>query len=558
MREHEVPTHVQAEDRVLLWFTFPQIVALTAVCALSYGAYRYAPIGPSEVRIGLAVVMGLLGAAVVVGKVGGRSLPLVAADLLKFWLGPRRYAGAPAQLVRSEPPPPMQSAPGPLQLAIRRTKSSLRKLRSRRKRHTGRSPFRPHRWFGKRRRPKGGEGPHNRPMGRKRSWRVALAATPVALLGVLVPSVVLAHGHWQDEVEFVPPDPIPGQRIYLEGLEVSQERAGVTLRAATDLHLWVRAYGGPDGTERIMRGVVRLDEGGRKSYQLPLEGGAPSFTFSWQDSLENAGAFTLKEKQLPYPLPSVEGELCHLEVTSWGWTPGNISGTVETECVDATEETVDLTTVTGHHHDMVNAVMDARVSRTTGWLEVTTGGLRVRTALNPAGETAFDLPIPTRRVIHDLRVEAKLEAQLSIPIPPLVTLTHHPAWIEPYTETVALTRPGVSRTVSKTVALTGDDGATSRHTISATLSVPSRTVYRDVTVQVNHPERVDAEVVERAPLARTRSERVETGLSIQADGPYEVFVPPPPPPEDPVGENVTLTDEELRDLFERMGWEWPW
>ena len=35
MREHEVPTHVQAEDRVLLWFTFPQIVAMTAVCALS-------------------------------------------------------------------------------------------------------------------------------------------------------------------------------------------------------------------------------------------------------------------------------------------------------------------------------------------------------------------------------------------------------------------------------------------------------------------------------------------------------------------------------------------
>ena len=37
MREHEVPTHVQAEDRVLLWFTFPQIVALTAVAALAYG-----------------------------------------------------------------------------------------------------------------------------------------------------------------------------------------------------------------------------------------------------------------------------------------------------------------------------------------------------------------------------------------------------------------------------------------------------------------------------------------------------------------------------------------
>ena len=94
MREHEVPTHVQAEDRVLLGFTFPQIVALTAVCALSYGAYRYAPVGPSEVRMALAVVLGLVGVvAMVVGKIGGRRLPLVAADLLRFWLGARRYAG---------------------------------------------------------------------------------------------------------------------------------------------------------------------------------------------------------------------------------------------------------------------------------------------------------------------------------------------------------------------------------------------------------------------------------------------------------------------------------
>ena len=98
MREHEVPTHVQAEDRVLLGLTFPQIVAVTAVCAISYGAYRYAPVGPSEVRMALAVVFGLFGVAMVVGKIGGRRLPLVAADLLKYRLGARalRRAGVPA------------------------------------------------------------------------------------------------------------------------------------------------------------------------------------------------------------------------------------------------------------------------------------------------------------------------------------------------------------------------------------------------------------------------------------------------------------------------------
>ncbi len=102
MREHEVPTHVQAEDKVLLGFTFLQVVAVTAVCAISYGAYRYAPVGPSEVRMALAVVLGLVGVAMVVGKIGGRRLPLVAADLLKYRLGARRYAGPE----RPRPPEP--------------------------------------------------------------------------------------------------------------------------------------------------------------------------------------------------------------------------------------------------------------------------------------------------------------------------------------------------------------------------------------------------------------------------------------------------------------------
>ena len=61
MREHEVPTHVQTEDRVLLWFTFQQLVAMTVIAALAYGAYRYAPVDSMGVRIGLAVILGLMG-----------------------------------------------------------------------------------------------------------------------------------------------------------------------------------------------------------------------------------------------------------------------------------------------------------------------------------------------------------------------------------------------------------------------------------------------------------------------------------------------------------------
>ena len=53
----------------------------------------------------------------VVGKIGGRRLPLVAADLLKYRLGARLYAGQIAQLVREAEPPapaqPVKSGPGP-------------------------------------------------------------------------------------------------------------------------------------------------------------------------------------------------------------------------------------------------------------------------------------------------------------------------------------------------------------------------------------------------------------------------------------------------------------
>ena len=116
MREHEVPTHVQAEDKVLLGFTFPQIVAVTAVCAISYGAYRYAPVGPSEVRMALAVVLGLVGVAMVVGKIGGRRLPLVArrpSEVPAGGAGLRR-AGRPAG-ARRDPgsPAPGEERPRP-------------------------------------------------------------------------------------------------------------------------------------------------------------------------------------------------------------------------------------------------------------------------------------------------------------------------------------------------------------------------------------------------------------------------------------------------------------
>ncbi len=217
MREHEVPTHVQAEDRVLLGFTFPQIVAVTAVCALSYGAYRYAPVGPSEVRMALAVLFGLVGIVMVVGKIGGRRLPLVAADLLKYRLGARLYAGQVAQLVRAEPPAPAQpvrSGPGPLSLMAKRAGRGLARLRKKGKtrknkeRRNGRM-----RWFGKRRGKDGGSGQrhdHRAETLQSRRRKPRMGWIPVVALAVLMAAVVtvpesaLADDHepWRDEIDF--------------------------------------------------------------------------------------------------------------------------------------------------------------------------------------------------------------------------------------------------------------------------------------------------------------------------------------------------------------------
>ena len=585
MREHEVPTHVQAEDRVLLWFTFPQIVAITAVSALSYGAYSYAP-GPSEMRMALAAVIGLAGIAMVVGKIGGRRLPLVAADLLKYRLGARLYAGSPAQLVRSEPPAPVESGPGPLSLMARRgrrgsrrlrvmARRGLRRMRRNSRRRGGRTPFRPHGWFGKRRETRTGENVNGRRAssqdgkknprrrGRGRFLSALAGASVLALLVVAVPGTAVADGHepeggWTSpEIEFQPPEPVPGRRIFVERLHVSGDSAAVTLRAATGLDLRVRAFGGQTGLALRFWGSARLAEGERIDYSLPLNGPAPSFTFSWEDELGQAGAVTIKGNQIPYPLPAIEGELCDLRITSLGWSPGTIDGTVESDCVTAIEEMVELPTSAGHHEETVTAVMEAEVIEITGTVTVAGGGSVSSASFVPDGETFFRLPVATGEAVHALTIDASLEAALSIPLPPLTQLTHHPERTEYRTRTVSLWRPGTSQTVSETVTVTHDDGTTTQHVVSAVLSIPGETVYRDVTLTILHPERVVAEVVDREPLDRTREDFLSMESSVGSDAPFKALVLPEPEPVEPPAEQ-TPGGDGLRDWFDFLGWEWPW
>ena len=530
MREHEVPTHVQAEDKVLLWFTFPQIVAVVAVCAVAYGAFRYFPLGPAEFRLGIAILLGIAGIAMTVGKVGGRGLPLVAADLLKFNLGARRYAGSPFQLARSEAPPVPEGKPDPLRLLARKASSGVGKA-VKAARRKGRPPFRPHGWFGKRRTPRDGNAARsNIPENQVRKpWYKLLAVAGLLVLTVIaIPGSALADdpddedpGWRLGEIHFQPPEPVPGRRIYIERLAVSGDTATVGLRAAHDLDLKVRVFGGRTGRTLKMGANAIVHSGERRTYNLVLDGPSPSFTFSWTDSLGFSGAVSLKSGQIPYPLPRYDGGLCDLEAVSLEWTPGRIEGVIASECITHTRQEVDLPVYGGHFSQNVPALLDASVTGITGTVAVAAGSHRTSTAFVANGETRFSFPVPDRKAILDLDVAAELTATLNVPLPPMLQTVHHPARTDVYTRRVTC-RCGESTTV------------------------------KTVRIYVHHPEHVRAVEVARAPVTRTRPESLPLAdaLGIGSDDPFRYLVVPPPKPPLPKAEQTQEGDSSW--------WGWPW
>ena len=615
MDEHEVPTHVQAEDRVLLWFTFPQIVALTAVAALSYGIYQVAPFGPEAVRIGAGLVFALVGVALVVGKVGGRRLPAVAADLLRFGFGARRFQGPPAQLVRSEPPAPPGAAAkgppeddqaarfplaparpepepiegtadaamqrsasdrGPVQRAARKLANLRRPERpeNRAKTRGQRKPLRPRSWFGKRdrkRRSKSEYEEARQAIAREQReqrfgrWPALLGgAAALALIASITvcsppPLAVADEGEQEawtsDEIEFDPPPLIPGRRLFIERLSVTQTAATVVVRAAANLEVEARAFGGPDGSEPRFQREDTLGRNGRSSYLAPLDGPVPSFTFAWHDEHGQAGAVSLAGDQLPYPLPEVAGELCDLRLVRLSWREGTIEGSVRSGCRAGLDEPVELETVSGHARLSHTALLPAEVTRITGTLTVSANGRQASVPFAADGETLFTLPLGASRDILAVEITAALTADLRIALPPVVQLTHRPYRLERRTETVTLLRPGTSQTVSETVSWTDDEGNVSSQTVSATLSIPSATVQKQVTLEIEHDEHVRAELVSRPPLSKTRSERLSLGAGIAADDDYRALVVPEREPERPRSVQTRVSEADLIDLFAMLGWE---
>ena len=564
MREHEVPTHVQAEDRVLLGLTFPQVVALTAVAALAYGIHRYAPVGPGAVRTALAVLFALLGAVAVTGQVGGRRLLAVAADLLRFSLGARRFEGPPAELVRSEAPVPDDPSPGLLGHLAEKARRRLRRLRKGSERRNGRrSPgSRKSRLLRRRRGRETSSDDTDRKNRRRKLWFRA-AALALLVSAVALPQGALAGNpeddRWRSsDIAYQPEAPVPGRRLYVEAVAVSGGRAQVTLRAATPLDLTVRAMGGTGGRTTVFTQDGFLTTGRAAAFDLPLDGEAPSLTFAWRDRLGQAGAISLLGSQLPHPLPRAEGEVCDLAVTSLAWRAGTIQGALTSRCRASLEEVLAVDTVTGHQSAQALMALPAAVTAVTGNVVVQSGGVAATVPFVRDGVTSFRLAVGQGRPGHTIAITADLDASLRVPLPAVTVLTHHPARVEQVTTTVQLYRPGDSDYDSQTVTVTHDDGSTSSATASAYASVPSTTVTREVTVDVVHKEHVRAETIAQGDVTRTRPQRTELQSVLAGDAAYAPLTLPEPPQTPEAGQQSAASDAEAREIFRVLEWLWPW
>ena len=103
------------------------------------------------------------------------------------------------------------------------------------------------------------------------------------------------------------------------------------------------------------------------------------------------------------------------------------------------------------------------------------------------------------------------------------------------------------------MVLTHDDGTTTEHEVSAYLTIPRRTVRANFTYDYLHEERVEAEVVDRDPVERTRGETAYLAFSLWADSAFRTLNLPEPE-ETVTADQTSLTGEETESLLSGLEW----
>jgi hypothetical protein len=89
---HEIPTHLNVEDRALFGLSVRQLALLLAGCAAAYTAYDALPDAAPGPRLALAGAVLLAAAALALLRPGGRGLELWVLALARYAVSPRRRA----------------------------------------------------------------------------------------------------------------------------------------------------------------------------------------------------------------------------------------------------------------------------------------------------------------------------------------------------------------------------------------------------------------------------------------------------------------------------------
>lgn len=111
-QRHQMPTHLDVEDRAFLGLSVRQVLCLTSAAAGAYGLSQLGTALPLGLRVALAAVCFVLLAALVLVRLDGRGLLDWAVVALRYAAGPRQSVWRPAPPAVPGDDPQLFPAPG--------------------------------------------------------------------------------------------------------------------------------------------------------------------------------------------------------------------------------------------------------------------------------------------------------------------------------------------------------------------------------------------------------------------------------------------------------------
>ena len=103
-RVYELPTHLQVEDVLIAGLTARQLLRLMIGAALAYGVWDQAGWLAQDVRLGVAVVLAVIGVLFALLQPGGRPLDQWLLAGVLFIVLPRRLVWRPGAVLLRQPP----------------------------------------------------------------------------------------------------------------------------------------------------------------------------------------------------------------------------------------------------------------------------------------------------------------------------------------------------------------------------------------------------------------------------------------------------------------------